>query len=228
MPGPRLHISRIWHRCFSTATFILPPSHDDIEQDLSRKHIFSPSTSHVIRFFLKALSTVAIIWYLLQSMDLDAVVHQALSIDTVYIVTATVLGWLISLLASVRWYYVIQATGYHLTWYRTFQLTMVGTFFNQILPSAMGGDLVRIPYAHQSGLPPGSAINSVVLDRVVAMFALVLIVFVSLPLALSVLDASHARWTLITVAAGGLAGTAVLLSAAQIPGLFRLIPSSNR
>ena len=38
---------------------------------------------------------------------------------------------------------------------------------------------------------------------------------------MSVLDASHARWTLITVAAGGLAGTAVLLSAAQIPGLFR-------
>lgn len=175
----------------------------------------------MIRFFVKALITLAIIWYLLQGMELGAIVHHALSIDTVYIVIASVLGLLISVVASVRWYYVLQATGHRLTWYRTLQLTMVGTFFNQILPSAMGGDLVRIPYAHQSGLPLGSAINSVILDRVVAMLALILLVLVSLPLALSVLNASHARWTLIAVAAGGLTATAVLLCFAQMPARFR-------
>ena len=175
----------------------------------------------MIRFFVKALITLAIVWFLLQGMDLDTVIDHVLGIDAVYLVIATVLGWLLSVVASVRWHYVIQATGHRLTWYRTFQITMVGTFFNQILPSAMGGDLVRIPYAHQSGLPLGSAVSSVILDRVVAMSALVLLVFVSLPLAFSILDAPHARWTLIAVAAGGLMGTAVLLGVAHIPGRLR-------
>ena len=172
----------------------------------------------MIRFYLKALVTLAIIILLLREMDLDAVVHYVLSIKPVYLVIATALGLLISVVASVRWYYVIRATGYCLTSYRALQLTMVGTFFNQILPTAMGGDLARIPYAHQSGLPLGSAVNCVVLDRVVAMIALVLLVLITLPLALPVLGTTHARWALVAIAAGGLAGAAVILGMAYIPG----------
>jgi uncharacterized membrane protein YbhN (UPF0104 family) len=178
----------------------------------------SSGAAPVIRFVLKAVIALAILGYLLQGMDLDTVVHLVLSIDPVYLGIATALGLLISLVASVRWYYVILAMGLRLSSYRALQLTMVGTFFNQILPTAMGGDLARIPYAHRSGLPLGSAINSVILDRVTAMTTLVLLVLATLPLALSTLEASQARWLLFMVAACGLAGTFIILGIAHIPG----------
>jgi uncharacterized membrane protein YbhN (UPF0104 family) len=171
----------------------------------------------VIRFTIKALTTVVIFWVLLNNIDLNAVLRHASNIHLVYLAIATALGLILAFFAGLRWYCVIEATGHHLTWFRTLEITMIGTFFNQLLPSAMGGDLARIPYAHRAGLPLLPALNSVVLDRVVAFVALDILVLVCLPISFSVVPEPHARWTLLSIAAGGLVGTAILLSFEHMP-----------
>ena len=190
--------------------------------DPTPAHTRSSGSLPVVRFAVKGIIALAIIGYLLHGMDTDNVGRQILGIDPLHLFMAMVLGCLISFVASVRWYYVIRATGHRLTWYRVLQLTLTGTFFNQVLPTSMGGDLARIPYAHQSGLPLGSSVSSVILDRAAGMTALVVLVLATLPLDLSILDASHARWTLAGVAACGLAGIALVLCMALVPA--RLIP----
>lgn len=171
----------------------------------------------MIRFAIKSMTTVAIVWVLLNNIGLDAVLQHLSNIELRYLAIATALGLLLGFFAGLRWYCIIKTTGHHLGWFRTLEITMIGTFFNQILPSAMGGDLARISYAHRSGLPFHPAVNSVVLDRIVAFVALILLVLVCLPAAFTIVQAPNALWTLLIIAVGGFAGTVILLSVRHIP-----------
>ncbi|MGR9085625.1 MAG: lysylphosphatidylglycerol synthase transmembrane domain-containing protein [Gammaproteobacteria bacterium] len=174
----------------------------------------------MIRFAIKALTTAIIVWALLENMGLDAVILHLSSIEFRYLAIATALGVILAFFAGLRWYFIIKTTGHHLGWFRTLEITMIGAFFNQFLPSAMGGDLARIPYARRAGLPLLPAVNSVILDRIAAFVALILLVIICLPPSFSIVQAPEARWTLLAIAAGGLGGTALLLGFRQMPGFM--------
>jgi glycosyltransferase 2 family protein len=171
----------------------------------------------VIRSINKALTTGLIVWILLQQIGLEAVLRQLSYVDPGSLVLATALSLMLAVFAGLRWYGIIQTTGHHLPRFKVLQITMIGSFFNQLLPSAMGGDLARIPYAQRAGLPLHPAVHSVVLDRIVAFVALILLVVVCLPASFSVLPDLRARWALTTIAAGGFAGTAFLLAIEHLP-----------
>jgi len=173
----------------------------------------------VIRFTVKALATIVIVWILLKNIGLNAVLRHASGIDFHYLAIATLLGLILAIFAGLRWHCLIVAMGHKLGCIPALQITLIGTFFNQLLPSAMGGDLARIPYIHRAGLPLLQAVNSVVLDRVLALVSLELLVLLCLPASFSVVPELFAKWTLFSIAAVGLAGTAILLSIDYLPGL---------
>lgn len=85
-----------------------------------------------------------------------------------------------TLVLAVRWHFVANVMGRPIALSRSVSFTYTGVFFNQALPSSFGGDTVRIWYASKSGMPLSSAINSVLLDRVVGTLALVLLCATSL------------------------------------------------
>jgi glycosyltransferase 2 family protein len=82
----------------------------------------------------------------------------------------------ILLLQAVRWWLIGTKLG--LTWKlsTSISLTFVGAFFNQILPSSSGGDVVRVWKLTRMGVPIRQATSSVVLDRLSALIAIAIIV----------------------------------------------------
>ena len=58
---------------------------------------------------------------------------------------------------------------------------MIGAFFNQTLPSTIGGDAMRLWLVRQTGAGWRSATYSVLVDRAIGLIALALIVVASLP-----------------------------------------------
>lgn len=50
-------------------------------------------------------------------------------------------------------------------WATATRVVMVGQFCNQILPAAIGGDLVHACYARRAGMPVRDALVTVALDR---------------------------------------------------------------
>ena len=122
---------------------------------------------------------------------------------------------------TVRWRVVMRAIDAVLPWPKTFQLLYIGIFFNQTLPSAVGGDAVRMYLARKSGLSLGSAINSVMLERVATVAGLILVVVATQPLLLTRIGDNPAKWVFPALALLLLAGVVFLMLLDRLPGGFK-------
>ncbi|MGB0952212.1 MAG: lysylphosphatidylglycerol synthase transmembrane domain-containing protein [Planctomycetota bacterium] len=85
--------------------------------------------------------------------------------------------WLVLLLfAALRWRWLLKAAGVPVTYANSFRLTIIGYFFNNVMLGSTGGDLVRAVMVTR-GLETNRmrAALSVIVDRLIGLFALMLI-----------------------------------------------------
>jgi hypothetical protein len=88
---------------------------------------------------------------------------------------------------------------------------MTGLFFNQVLPSSVGGDAVRMWQARTAGFDLRTAVNSVLIDRVIGLAVVFLITAVALPRLFEIIGDPRLRWAFIIVVSGGLVGLVGLI-----------------
>lgn len=82
------------------------------------------------------------------------------------------------------------------------RILLVGWFFNQVLPTGIGGDAVRAWRCKLSGMSLTTAISSILLDRASGYFVLVAIYAISLPALLTIVaDPLQQRLLLLVLAA---------------------------
>ena len=171
-------------------------------------------------FFLKFLVSGGLIWLLLGSVDLDAA-WERISDARPGPLIAVVAAYTFQILIIVwRWQAILVAMNIDLPFRKIFTFTYIGMFFNQALPSAVGGDAVRIYKVYKSGTLLSRAINSVMLDRVATVLALVLLALFAVPFFLDKVGDAEARWILpgvILLALGGFAGVVLLMVLDKMP-----------
>lgn len=92
-----------------------------------------------------------------------------------------------SLVRGLRWQALVRPLGHPLTLGRATELFLVGTFFNQVLPTGMGGDVPKTLLLARDGQADGlgrvRAASSVLLDRALGLMPLLAIGLIALPLA---------------------------------------------
>ncbi len=94
---------------------------------------------------------------------------------------ASVCAALASLLACisigcVRWNIILKALDIRLTLSKTFTLTLIGQFFNSVMPGSVGGDLIKAGYtARLTKTNHTEAVTSVVIDRVIGLSSLIIL-----------------------------------------------------
>jgi uncharacterized membrane protein YbhN (UPF0104 family) len=76
---------------------------------------------------------------------------------------------------------------------------MIGAFFNQTLPSTIGGDAMRLWLVRQTGAGWRAATYSVLVDRAIGLIALALIVVASLPWSYELIGSPRGRLALLLV-----------------------------
>lgn len=76
---------------------------------------------------------------------------------------------------TVRWQRLLQAVGETFRLPLLIRFQLIGTFFNHLLPTSVGGDGVRIFYICQHGVAWEKAVGSVLVERVVGMLMLLLL-----------------------------------------------------
>lgn len=89
---------------------------------------------------------------------------------------ALLLSALSTFLGTCRWQWLLRAQNIQLPWLRVLQLNYIGYFFNNALPGAVSGDLVKAYYIGKEA--PGQrarAFGSILFDRVAGLSALVLV-----------------------------------------------------
>ena len=94
--------------------------------------------------------------------------------------------------------------------WKLFSLCMIGSFFNHILPGAIGGDAVKAYYLYQDTQKRVSSMGSVVMDRYVGFCGLLSVGLVSGFVAFGELRLAGLHWLIPSLAVFFLAGSLLL------------------
>ncbi|MDB6155018.1 MAG: hypothetical protein JWL90_3471 [Chthoniobacteraceae bacterium] len=96
--------------------------------------------------------------------------------DSGWLYAGLIVYGLVEIIAGIRWQILLKVQGIHLAWGRVFMLMMTGVFFNFFVPGGTGGDVVKTFYLLKE--TPGQrsqALLSVLVDRIIGLFSLIVL-----------------------------------------------------
>ncbi|MDA1277814.1 MAG: lysylphosphatidylglycerol synthase transmembrane domain-containing protein, partial [Verrucomicrobia bacterium] len=164
----------------------------------------------VALYALKLGITLVLFYFILSPLDQVRLWTILGGLDFLSIALALSILGLQTLVTSIRWKHILQPLGARLSFVSIFRLLLIGAYFNQGLPSAIGGDAVRVLYVQRAGLSLSHAMTSVVLDRLAAMMWLLIMTAAGFPILLDLADGSQRAWSIGFLTLMGLAAFGVL------------------
>jgi uncharacterized protein (TIRG00374 family) len=123
------------------------------------------------RYFRIAVSA-ALIAFLLLRMDVGRTADVLSSVNAAYFVLALVTFAVSLLLGSVQWRRLLAVQDISISLAKAVSFYYVGAFFNVILPSNIGGDVVRVYDVYKESGKSDEAIAATVTDRMLGLVAL--------------------------------------------------------
>jgi glycosyltransferase 2 family protein len=163
-----------------------------------------------MKLLLKAAVSGLLIWLLLSKADLAELAQRIAAVGVGSFIAATAVIFFLVVPAAFRWRLVLARLGQTIGMADALRITLVGLFFNQVLPSSVGGDAVRMWQARHVGLEVRHAVNGVLIDRVIGLSAVFLMTAASLPRLFAIVGDERLRWAFVLVAAIGVTGIAAL------------------
>lgn len=140
--------------------------------------------SGLAEFIVKAAVTLGLLAFLLYKVDLKTTAMHVASAGLGSFAFAIFIILVLSALVSSRWKIILDIMQSPLSFLACWRLVVIGLFFNQTLPSSVGGDAVRIWLCSRLGKGVRTSAISVVLDRAFALISVGVCVWVALPLML--------------------------------------------
>lgn len=163
----------------------------------------------------KIAATIGLFAWVLRTVDLASVGRTFAELDAVAIVAVVVLTFAAVGVSAWRWHRVLLRLGEHVPVRDLFGDTLVGTTYNMLLPTSVGGDVVRSLRCARRLRVGEHAWASVAFERVMGLVSLALVSCVGLLSA-----TTRARSELLLLSVGLAGGLVVALMVA--PGTLRL------
>jgi glycosyltransferase 2 family protein len=175
---------------------------------------------------LRLLVTAGLLWALLAHADLSRAKELLAHVSLPLLAAGAIALLATSPLMAVRWHIVLGAETPSPGPWTLLKIVLVGLFFNQALPSGVGGDAIRAWRCHRLGIGVAAAIRSLVLDRVSGYVVTVVLFAAGLPVLLRVLPDARQRYGVVVLLAAALCGLLALFVIDYLPPRllrFRLI-----
>jgi uncharacterized protein (TIRG00374 family) len=172
------------------------------------------------KFWLRiGVSAVLLVVLALNVPDFHGVIPQRHHGRTVLLLAAAVVVTFVGVVLSAwRWQRVLAAFDVHVPLRTLTGHYFAGLFVGNVLPSTIGGDVLRVARASNTTGSTTTAFASVALERLTGFVALPLLVFVGFAVRPSLLDVDHA-WTALLVAGVTLGALTLILVLAGHPRL---------
>ena len=175
--------------------------------------------NRAVALLLKAGLSVVLFGWIFRSVDVGQLrsTLAGLSGATLLIAAAlmasqgVVLGW--------RWHRIVQRLGGRLPAGQAIRWVYIGLFFNQALPTSVGGDVVRVHYLSRAGSAPGLAFASVAIERGTGVALMAVMATLCLPAVWGVMGPHSARLALALTGPGIVAALVLLaFGSGLLPG----------
>jgi uncharacterized membrane protein YbhN (UPF0104 family) len=176
-------------------------------------------------FALKAGLSLAILAVIAAKTDLSRIAEILRSISAGAVAAAFALIILQSVVTAYRWVLVMGGVGIRVKLWPALQALYASLFINQCVPSYVGGDAYRVYWLCRQGGSLGAAARGVLIDRISALIALVVMMVVTLPRLFERFPDRAVENGMVLVAAAGVAGTVAFFACDALPrGWSRFAP----
>lgn len=133
-------------------------------------------------FWIRLSGSILLLFYVFQKVGWQEVWNQITKADPFFFALYLFLSLLAIIVSSIKWLLLSKSDGITPSFSRLLLLYLVGMFFNNVLPTSVGGDVVR---AYELGKFTGrkpEAMASVFMERFTGLTTLMLFSFVAVGL----------------------------------------------
>jgi glycosyltransferase 2 family protein len=120
----------------------------------------------------KALVSVGLIAVVFWKLNLATVWEKSRQLSGAVILSIVSMFVVQTFIAASRWWVILRHHQADIRWSTAVRFSFIGAFFNQLLPSSIGGDVARAWYAYSSGCSKKISVISVLSDRIYGMVML--------------------------------------------------------
>jgi len=163
------------------------------------------SMSKSLQRSLKIAVSVALILFLLTRMNISEIGQQLADAQPGWLILTFLLFALSIILRAVRWKVLLDALPIHVPLWLLSYWYYVGAFFNTILPTGFGGDVVKTLALARYSRQTSSAAGTVILDRFLGIVVLLAMGVAALPFSRADINALVA-WFLVAIFLAAVAG----------------------
>lgn len=150
-------------------------------------------------FTARILISAALLYFAFRGINFAAIQSRLNQINPLWILLAVAATVFQVFLGALRWREISAACTAPLAATQAFRYNLIGMFFNQTLPSTIGGDAMRLWLVKQTGPGWRAATYSVLVDRAIGLIALAIIVVTSLPWSYELIAHERGRLALLLV-----------------------------
>lgn len=130
---------------------------------------------------VKTLVSITSLFLALHAVDFSGLASNLTSVHLGFVAAALIIFWAAQIVSSLRYVYIAQELGGNLQLSTCIKAHFIGLWFNQVLPTGLGGDVLKIAVLKKVvGL--GIAARCTILDRFSGLFLLMLAILFTLPL----------------------------------------------
>src|ERR1700681_743779 len=166
---------------------------------------------------IKIVISAALLYLALHKVDLADLASRINIASLGWIGIAIAVSFFQIFVGVLRWCEISAACGAPLATKQPMRFNVIGTFFNQTLPSSIGGDAVRLWLVARAGAGWRAATYSIFVDRAIGLIALAIIIVASLPWSYHLIGDPYGRSALLLVDLAALAGGAGFLVLGVLP-----------
>ena len=148
------------------------------------------------------IGSITFFWLLLVNIDIHEVFKLLINFPILYIFIALSILIIQVLVANFRWKVVLFNLNINVPSRDILKILWIGLFFNQLLPSSVGGDAFRGYYLYKRGFTLSQSVLSVMLDRIIGFLSLVIMVLGALFFVLDIVSDPIAQWGVLTLTIG--------------------------
>lgn len=129
---------------------------------------------------IKITITVILFYWILSQIEVEPLVANIRNTNINYLLVAIFLHALAFVLFSVRWWFLYHIQDAELRYKKTIGSYYLGLFFNNFLPTGVGGDVVRIIRLRNAGFNTHILVSSSLLDRILGLVSILLMGLVAI------------------------------------------------
>ncbi len=125
-----------------------------------------------MKTLIKLIVTIVFLFIIFKFTDIDTLKNTIINIKYPFLLLAIICQLMSNLIASLRWSLIMSALDFKENVLFYVKSYFKGAFFNQALPSSIGGDAVRILELGELGYKKTEAFYGIFIDRIIGLFGL--------------------------------------------------------